>query len=183
MERRPLVVSVDRLHKMSQRREETRVARYDLLVGSVSRVITRAVNIDPTRTSVFVSLGMIIGRETSMPGMDISTAIEYITMVLKRNGFTCTHIGGGVLLITWPPAPSLKALQDLQDSAETAEANRRATAREIARAEQQAAIDAAAAVPLQAARNTLDDIRRVAAKYAPAPESGGRARSPSRASH
>jgi hypothetical protein len=49
---------------------------------------------------------MLMSREMISPGINIQTGIEYITAVLSRNGYTATHIGEGILLVTWPPAVS-----------------------------------------------------------------------------
>ena len=176
---RPLVVSVEKLHRISQRREETKIARYDLVVGSVSRLITRAVSIDPSRTSMFVSLGMLMGREMTAPGIDVATGIEYVCMVLRRNGFSATHIGEGILLLNWPKAPKSHKLEEMEKcdrlAAEMPERdtriknyqpvqnNNNAHATASATNGGQPATGSAAAV--KEAQNTLDHIRRVVSKY------------------
>jgi hypothetical protein len=174
---RPLVVSVEKLHRITQRREDTKVARYDLVVGSVSRLITRAVSIDPKRTSMFVSLGMLMGREMTAPGIDVALGIEYVCAVLRRNGFTATHIGEGILLLTWPPAPKSQKIREIEQCNRAAarmperEAPLKtyvpagSASHAAAAAAATASSSAASAPSLQDAQNTLSHIRRVVAKY------------------
>jgi len=175
---RPLVVSVERLHRITQRREETKIARYDVLVGSVSRVITRAVSMDPSRTSMFISLGMLMGRELTSPGIDVPTGIEYVCLVLRRNGFTVAHIGEGVLLVSWPSAPKTPRLAQMEEcdtlgngmpARERPTKNYAAAAPHIQAAPIHASGTSTGAAPsaqqVAAAQGTLSNIRRIVAKY------------------
>lgn len=169
---RPIVVSVDRVHRVAMRREETKLARYDILVGSVSRLIARAVSIDPNRTSLFVPLAMLMSRELTVPGVDVPTAIEYVNHVLRRNGFSAVHIGEGVLLVTWPPAPRPMSMLALDASQQVAEEM-------PARVDEQPMLPAppaygalaaqAAPTPsaaeLRAAQQTFSRVKNIAARY------------------
>lgn len=161
---RPLVVSVADIHRMARRREETKLARYDVIVGSVSRLIRRAVLMDPTRTSIFVSLGMLMGRELTAPGVDIALGIEYVCMVLRRNAFTVEHIGEGVLLVAWPVAPESARLRDMHACDATASAQ---PAREKLNAPPARRFAAPAISPVGAA-DAFAHIRHIVAKYKPA---------------
>lgn len=164
MNNRPAIISVHRIHQISQRREETRLARYNVLVGSVSRIINRAVAVDARRTSVFIPLMTLMGREMTAPGIDVSTAIEYVCTVLTRNGFTCTHIGEGVLLIRWPPAPLHEDLMQLPEQVRAQPTSPNVPAGPPAG-------PPASLHPKQEdvdrAKQTFEDIRKVVARYKP----------------
>lgn len=173
-QQRPLVVSINRLHQITQRREETKLARYDLLVGSVSRLITRSVQMDPHRTSIFVPLGSLMGRELTAPGVDIVVGLEYVVKVLSRNGYAAVHIGDGILLVSWPCAPQSAKMRQMNECAERAVA---VPTRQDGTTTTQLAFDRVAmsndsrshAAPTSAqveeARDTLSNIRRVVARY------------------
>ena len=165
MQQRPIVVSVADIHKMARRREETKLARYDIIVGSVSRLIRRAVLMDPTRTSMFVSLGMLMGRELTAPGIDIALGIEYVCMVLRRNAFTVEHIGEGVLLVAWPVAPVSSRLSDMHacDAAASAQ-----PPREKLNVVQPRRFAAPVVAPATSPADAFENIRRIVAKYKPA---------------
>lgn len=163
MQSRPIVVSVADIHRMARRREETKLARYDIIVGSVSRLIRRAVLMDPKRTSMFVSLGMLMGRELTAPGVDIALGIEYVCMVLRRNAFTVEHIGEGVLLVAWPVAPVSSRLSDMHtcDAIASAQPPRE---KEKLNERRFAATPSITPATSDAA---FENIRRIVAKYKP----------------
>lgn len=164
MHQRPIVVSVADIHRMARRREETKLARYDIIVGSVSRLIRRAVLMDPTRTSMFVSLGMLMGRELTAPGVDIALGIEYVCTVLRRNAFTVEHIGEGVLLVTWPVAPVSLRLGDMHACDAIANAWPQREKLNTVPHRRFAAPAASSTAPTDA----FENIRRIVAKYKPA---------------
>lgn len=173
-QQRPLVVSIDRLHQITQRREETKLARYDLLVGSVSRLITRSVQMDPKRTSIFVPLGSLMGREFTAPGVDVVVGLEYVVKVLLRNGYAAVHIGDGVLLVSWPDAPQSAKLRQMNECVDRADS---VPARQDGTASAQRAFDRGAtalandgrshptSAQVEEARDTLSNIRRIVARY------------------
>jgi hypothetical protein len=163
MQPRPIVVSVADIHRMARRREETKLARYDIIVGSVSRLIRRAVLMDPKRTSMFVSLGMLMGRELTAPGVDIALGIEYVCMVLRRNAFTVEHIGEGVLLVAWPVAPVSSRLSDMHAcdaiaSAQPPREKEKLNERRFA---------VTPIIPPATSDAAFENIRRIVAKYKP----------------
>ena len=163
MSSRPLVLSVDRIHQIQRRREETRLARYDLLLGSVSRLISRAVLLDPRRSNIFISLHMLMSRELCSPGIDIATGIQYICTVLRRNGYTCDHVGEGILLISWPPARTTFRDDDMTDAERAA--NTMLSQTEVRATPEPVAVVSVSPEQVQGARDTLSNIKRVVARY------------------
>lgn len=114
------MITVADVHRAALRWDGARASHYEALAGAAGRIIARAVSVDPRRTSVRMSMQMLIRTDIALSHLDAEVAVQYVQTALRRGGFTVEYTGGGWLVVSWPaPTPTAPdvsaAVRDVQE--------------------------------------------------------------------